>query len=80
LEYGKDAVEIHKDAIKPGQKVLLVDDLIATGGTAQAAASLIEKIRGIVTGCAFVMELSELKGKEKLTKYPFFSLMKFEEE
>jgi 5'-methylthioadenosine phosphorylase len=80
LEYEKDSVEIHKDAIKPGQKVLLVDDLIATGGTAQAAANLIEKIRGIVAGCAFVMELSELKGKEKLTKYPFFSLIKFDEE
>lgn len=80
LEYGKDSVEIHKDAIKPGQKVLLVDDLIATGGTAEATVALIEKMRGIVVECAFVMELSELKGKEKLTKYPFFSLIKFEEE
>jgi adenine phosphoribosyltransferase len=80
LEYGRDAVEIHKDAIKPGERVLIVDDLIATGGTAQAVAGLVEKIKGIVIGCAFVMELPELKGREKLSKYPFFSLMKFEGE
>ena len=80
LEYGRDAVEIHKDAIKPGEKVLIVDDLIATGGTAQAVVGLIEKIKGIVTGCAFVIELPELKGREKLSRYPFFSLMKFEGE
>ena len=80
LEYGTDAVEIHKDAIKPGQKVLLVDDLIATGGTAQATASLIEKVGGQVVECAFVMELLNLNGKEKLAKYPFFSLMTFRED
>jgi 5'-methylthioadenosine phosphorylase len=80
LEYGRDAVEIHKDAIKPGERVLIVDDLIATGGTVQAVANLIEKIKGVVVGCGFVMELPELKGKEKISKYPFFSLIKFEGE
>jgi 5'-methylthioadenosine phosphorylase len=80
LEYGKDAVEIHKDAVKPGERVLIVDDLIATGGTVQAVANLIEKIKGVVVGCAFVMELPELKGKEKIDRYPFFSLIKFEGE
>ncbi len=80
LEYGEDAVEIHKDSIKPGQKVLLVDDLIATGGTVKAAVNLIEKVGGQIIGCMFVMELPELKGKEKISKYPFFSLIKFEGE
>jgi 5'-methylthioadenosine phosphorylase len=80
MEYGTDSIEIHKDAIKPGQKVLIVDDVIATGGTAQAAANLIEKIQGKIIGCAFVMELPELKGKEKLSKYTCFSLMNFEGE
>ncbi len=79
LEYGKDTIEIHKDAVKPGQKVLIIDDVIATGSTAQAAANLIEKIQGKVTGCAFIMELPELKGKEKLSRYTCFSLMNFEE-
>lgn len=79
LEYGTDAVEIHKNAIKPGQKVLLVDDLIATGGTAEATASLIEKVGGQVVECAFVMELLNLNGKEKIIQHPFFSLIKFEE-
>jgi len=80
LEYGEDAVEIHKDAIKPGQKVLIIDDLIATGGTVQAVVNLIEKIKGVIAGCAFVIELPELKGRDKLSKYPFFSLIKFEGE
>ena len=65
LEYGSDSVEIHKDAIKPGQKVLLIDDLIATGGTALAAANLVERLGGKIVECAFVIELVELKGKEK---------------
>lgn len=80
LEYGNDELEIPKDAVKPGEKVLIVDDLIATGETAEAVADLIEKIKGIVAGCAFVIELPELKGKEKISKYPFFSLIKFEGE
>jgi adenine phosphoribosyltransferase len=77
LEYGKDSIEIHKDAIKPGQKVLLVDDLIATGGTAKASAKLIEKIGGEVVECAFVVELPELNGREKLSKWPVYSVVEF---
>jgi adenine phosphoribosyltransferase len=80
LEYGTDGVEIHKDAITKGQKVLLMDDLIATGGTALASCKLIEKLEGEVIECCFTMELPDLKGKEKLSKYPVFSLIKFEGE
>jgi len=80
LEYGEGSVEIPKDAIKPGQKVLIIDDLIAKGGTVQAVADLIEKMNGVIAGCAFVIELPELKGRDKLSKYPFFSLIKFEGE
>ena len=80
LEYGSDKVEIHKDAISPKQKILLVDDLIATGGTALASCKLIENLGGEVVECCFPVELPDLKGKEKLSKYPFFSLIKFEGE
>jgi len=66
LEYGTDSVEIHKDAIEPGKKVLLIDDLLATGGTAAAACNLIEKIGGIPVGIAFAVELTFLNGKERL--------------
>lgn len=76
LEYGTDAVEIHKDAISLGQKVLLCDDLIATGGTAAAACKLIEKLGGEIVECAFVVELPELKGREKL-KWPVFKIVEF---
>jgi 5'-methylthioadenosine phosphorylase len=79
LEYGKDAVEIHRDAIKISDKVLLVDDLIATGGTAAAACNLIEKLGGEITECAFVVELPELKGREKI-KWPIFKIVDFEGE
>ncbi|MGV8151974.1 MAG: adenine phosphoribosyltransferase [Candidatus Nanoarchaeia archaeon] len=79
LEYGKDRIEIHKDSIKPMQKVLIMDDLIATGGTVKAACSLVEKIGGNIVECAFVIELPELKGREKLNK-PYFSIVKFEGE
>ncbi len=78
LEYGLDRVEIHKDAISKGQKVLLIDDLIATGGTALASCKLIEKLEGEVVECCFTIELPDLKGREKLSKYPVFSLIKFE--
>ncbi len=77
LEYGTDAIEIHKDAILPGQNVLLVDDLIATGGTAAAACSLIEKLGGKVVECAFVVELPELKGRAKLAKWNVFKIIEF---
>jgi 5'-methylthioadenosine phosphorylase len=80
LEYGMDRVEIHKDAVSKGQKVLLIDDLIATGGTALASCKLIEKLEGKVVECCFTMELPELKGREKLSKYPIFSLITFEDE
>ena len=80
LEYGVDSIEIHKDAISPGQKILLIDDLIATGGTLEASCKLIEKLNGKIVECAVVIELPELKGKEKLSKYPVFSVIKFEGE
>ena len=80
LEYGTDTLEIHKDAIKLEQKVLLIDDLIATGGTAKASAELIEKLGGKVVECAFVIDLPDLKGKEKLAKWPVFTIVGFEGE
>jgi adenine phosphoribosyltransferase len=79
LEYGRDSVEIHKDAISPGQKVLLIDDLIATGGTASAACRLIEQLGGKILECAFIVELPELKGREKLI-WPVFKVVDFEGE
>jgi|SRR3989344_4855466 len=81
LEYGKDKIEVHIDSIKKGDNVLLVDDLIATGGTALAAAQLIEKLGGVVEECAFVIGLPDLKGIEKLKKkYGVFTLVDFEGE
>lgn len=77
LEYGKACMEIHKDAIKPGQRVLIVDDLLATGGTAKAAATMIEKLGANVALCAFVIELFDLHGREKLQGYRVESLTKF---
>lgn len=79
LEYGKDVLEIHQDAIKQGDRVIIADDLIATGGTAKAACDLIEKIGGTVVECAFIVDLPELKGKEKLNR-PAFALVEFEGE
>ncbi len=78
MEYGKDCVEVHVDAIKQGDTVLLVDDLIATGGTAHAACKLIEKLGGKVNECTFVIELPDLKGREKLQGYKVHSLVSFE--
>ncbi len=80
LEYGMDKVEIHKDAITKGQRILLIDDLLATGGTALASCRLIEKLEGKVVECCFTIELPDLKGKEKLSRYPVFSVIKFEGE
>jgi len=77
LEYGTDTIEMHKDAIEEGEKVLLFDDLLATGGTAKAACNLIEKAGGIVAGIAFVIELTgSLHGRDKLEGYDIISLMK----
>lgn len=80
LEYGTDTIEVHADAIKNKDRVLLVDDLIATGGTARAAAQLIEKLGGIVEEIAFIIELPDLKGREKLNNWPVFSIVNFEGE
>ena len=78
LEYGTATIEIHKDAIKPGQKVLIVDDLIATGGTTQAMVELIESLGGEVVGVVVLMELAGLKGREKLGNIPLFSAITYE--
>ena len=80
LEYGTDKIEMHKDALQPGDRVLIIDDLLATGGTMLAACQLVEKCGGIVTSAAFVIDLPELKGREKLKKYSLFNLVEFEGE
>ena len=78
LEYGSDTIEMHKDAIKPGQRVAVVDDLLATGGTVEAVAKLIEQAGGEVASLDFVTELTELKGREKLKGYDVMSLVKYD--
>ncbi len=77
LEYGTDKLEVHEDAIKPGQNVLVHDDLLATGGTAKAKIELVEKLGGIVVGCAFLIELTALEGRAKLEGYDIFSLITY---
>lgn len=77
LEYGTETIEIHKDSIRPGEKVVLVDDLLATGGTAAASAKLIENLGGKIIKILFLIELTDLKGREKLKKYNLFSLIKY---
>ena len=77
LEYGTDSLEIHADAIQPGQNVLVVDDLLATGGTALAAARLVEKLGGEVAGIEFLIELAFLNGREKLSRYKVHSLITY---
>ena len=78
LEYGSAEIEMHRDSIKPGQKVVLVDDLIATGGTIQAAAELVESLGGEVVKIIFLMELAGLKGRERLQKYDVASVIRYE--
>jgi adenine phosphoribosyltransferase len=78
LEYGSDTLEIHTDAYKPGDRVLLVDDLLATGGTMRACAELATQSGAEVVGCAFVVELAGLNGRKRLEPHPVFSLMTFE--
>jgi adenine phosphoribosyltransferase len=82
LEYGTDTVEIHKDAINEGDRVLIVDDLLATGGTAMAAVSLIEKLGGIVAELAFIVDLPDLMGSKKITDrgYDIYTMVEFEGE
>lgn len=78
LEYGGvNTLELHADAIKPGQRVLITDDLLATGGTIEATIKLIEQLGGIVVGLAFLIELDNLKGREKLAKYDIFTLLNY---
>ena len=79
LEYGQDCLELHLDAVQPGQKVLLVDDLLATGGTMAATVELVEKLGGVVVGIAFAIELDFLKGREKLAGHEVFSLLHYAE-
>ena len=77
LEYGADSLEIHRDAISQGQDVLIIDDLLATGGTAVAVAGLIESLGGTVVGLGFLIELEFLKGRAKLSKYDVHAVLKY---
>ncbi len=77
LEYGTNTLTMHKDAIKPGQRVLITDDLLATGGTIEATIKLVEELGGIVVGIAFLIELSYLEGRKKLEGYDIFTLMTY---
>ena len=77
LEYGKDVLTIHKDAIQPGQRVLITDDLLATGGTIEATIQLVEQLGGVVAGIAFLVELSYLEGRKKLNGYDVLTLMHY---
>lgn len=77
LEYGKDILEVHRDAISGGSRVVLVDDLLATGGTAAAVGNLVKKLGGDLVGYSFLVELTELKGREKLKPYPVWSVLEF---
>lgn len=77
LEYGSNEIHMHKDSIKLGQKILIVDDLLATGGTVDAAIKLVEQMGGEVVGCAFLIELEALKGRELLKGYDVYSVLKY---
>jgi adenine phosphoribosyltransferase len=77
LEYGTDVLTIHKDAIKPGQRILITDDLLATGGTIEATIQLVEQLGGIVAGIAFLVELSELEGRKRLLNHDIITLMTY---
>lgn len=78
LEYGSDEIQIHKDSIKPGQRIAIVDDLLATGGTVEAVTKLVEQAGGIVSSIDFVTELTDLKGRDKLQGYDVMSLVKYD--
>ena len=80
LEYGTDCIEMHVDAVSPGQRALLIDDLLATGGTAEAAARLIEQAGGRIVGCGFLIDLAFLNGAGKLKKYDVLSLIQYDSE
>jgi len=78
LEYGTDTLEIHSDSIKPGQRVLMVDDLLATGGTMRACCELVEKLGGDIVGVAFLIELLSLRGRERLARWSTYSVLSYE--
>jgi adenine phosphoribosyltransferase len=80
LEYGQDSIEIHLDSIEKGDRILLHDDLLATGGTMEAACRLIEKLGGEIVQVSFIIELSFLQGRDKLKKYDVYSLIKYDSE
>lgn len=80
LEYGTDVIEIHKDAVQQGERVLVHDDLLATGGTIQAACKLVERLGGTIVGVSFLIELSFLKGRERLRGYNIFSIIQYDSE
>ena len=79
LEYGTDTIEMHEDAVKPGQNIIIIDDLLATGGTVEAATKLIERLGGKVSALSFFIELEGLGGREKLESYDIYSILKLEE-
>ena len=80
LEYGADKLQIHTDAVQPGQKILMVDDLLATGGTMAASCQMVEKLQGNIVGISFLIELTYLKGRDKLGNYPINSLISYDSE
>ena len=80
LEYGTDCIEMHTDALRPGEQCLIVDDLLATGGTCQATCQLVERLGGKVLGCACIIELTDLKGRSRLAGYDVHSLVEYEGE
>ena len=77
LEYGSNELHMHVDSVKKGQKVLIIDDLLATGGTVEATIKLVEQLGGVVVGCAFLVELEDLKGRERLKNYNVKTLLKY---
>lgn len=77
LEYGEDTLEIHEDAIKPGDRVLLIDDLLATGGTLGAVTGLVKKLKGEIAEIAFIVELKDLKGRSRLSDFPIYSMIQY---
>jgi adenine phosphoribosyltransferase len=79
LEYGTDSLEIHMDAIEPGQRVIIVDDLLATGGTMEATVRLVRQLGGVVAGLGFAVELDFLKGRDKFPEYDVMSLLHYDE-
>jgi len=78
LEYGTDTLQMHADAVTPGERVLVIDDVLATGGTVEACCRMIEQAGGIVAGCAFLVELCSLGGRNRLQNYPLFSLIQYD--